>query len=156
MRIFIKNYLYVYIILFIKMCAYNIKKCLLTSYFSIGDVIMMKFDDKAYLAKTIKIHRKKLNLTQAELAERVDLSDQHISRIESGCYTPSLKSFFQIVSVLSIDLREFGFNTDLTNNPTKDSLISRIAQATDAELIFYENSINAINKSLTTLKKNLL
>ena len=27
MRIFIKNYLYVYIILFIKMCAYNIKKC---------------------------------------------------------------------------------------------------------------------------------
>lgn len=117
---------------------------------------MMKFDDKAYLAKIIKMHRKKLNLTQAELAEKVDLSDQHISRIESGCYTPSLKSFFQIVSVLSIDLREFGFNTDLTNNPTKDSLISRIAQATDAELIFYENSINAINKSLTTLKKNLL
>lgn len=57
---------------------------------------MMKFDDKAYLAKTIKMYRKKLNLTQAELAERVDLSDQHISRIESGCYTPSLKSFSKL------------------------------------------------------------
>lgn len=88
---------------------------------------MMKFDDKAHLAKIIKTHRKKLNLTQAELAEKVDLSDQHISRIESVCYTPSLKSFFQIVTVLNIDLREFGFNMGLTNNPTKDNLISRIS-----------------------------
>lgn len=54
----------------------------------------MRFDDKQFLAEQIKLHRKKANLTQEELAERVDLSTQHISRIETGCYIPSLKSFF--------------------------------------------------------------
>ena len=46
----------------------------------------MRFDDKAFIGKTVKSYRKKLGLTQSELAEMVDLSDQHISRIESGCY----------------------------------------------------------------------
>ena len=58
---------------------------------------MMKFDNKSYIAEKIKYHRKKMNFTQAELAEMVDLSVQHISRIESGCYIPSLKSFFILV-----------------------------------------------------------
>lgn len=117
---------------------------------------MMKFDDKSYLAKQIKYHRKKKNLTQAQLAEMVDLSVQHISRIESGCYIPSLKSFFLIVSVLNIDLREFGFNIEETNNPMKNKLIEIINKATDIELIFYTNMINAMDKSLHKLKENYL
>ena len=56
---------------------------------------MMKFDDKKFIAERIKYYRKKMNLTQAELAEMVDLSDQHLSRIERGCYVPSLTTFFQ-------------------------------------------------------------
>lgn len=117
---------------------------------------MMKFDDKSYLAKQIKYHRKQKNLTQAQLAEMVDLSVQHISRIESGCYIPSLKSFFLIVSVLNIDLREFGFNIEETNNPMKNKLIEIINKATDIELIFYTNMINAMDKSLHKLKENYL
>lgn len=77
----------------LKLCACPIKKYSQTSYFSIGDNIMMKFDDKVFIAKQIRLHRKKLGLTQEELAEKVDLSVQHISRIESACYIPSLKSF---------------------------------------------------------------
>ena len=118
--------------------------------------MIMKFDDKDYLAEKIKFHRKKLGYTQAELAEMVNLSDQHISRIESGCYIPSLKSFFMLVSVLHIDLREFGFNVEKTNSPLKDKLIGKISNATDAELIFYENTLDAITKSLAQVKKQLL
>ena len=117
---------------------------------------MMKFDDKLFLAKQIKEHRKKLGLTQEELAEKVDLSTQHISRIESGCYIPSLKSFFAIVSALNIDLRLFGFNVSKTTNAVKDELIQKVLSATDAELIFYENSIEAVNKSLYKVKRELL
>lgn len=117
---------------------------------------MMKFDDKIFLAKQIKIYRKKAGLTQEELAEKVDLSTQHISRIESACYIPSLKSFFLIASALNMDLRIFGFNMQQTNNPSKDKLISQIATASDAELIFYENTFEAINKSLTKVKRELL
>ena len=96
----------------------------------------MRFDDKLFIAEKIKYYRKKANLTQAELAEKVDLSVQHISRIESGCYIPSLKSFFMIITILKIDLKEFGFNVERTNNQNKDKLISLINNATDAELIF--------------------
>ncbi len=116
----------------------------------------MKFDDKHFLAKQIKEHRKKLGITQEELAEKVELSTQHISRIESGCYIPSLKSFFSIVSVLNIDLKIFGFNINKTNNTVKDKLIEKVLSATDAELIFYENSIDAISESLNKVKRELL
>lgn len=116
----------------------------------------MKFDDKNYIAQQIKIHRRKAGLTQEELAEMVDLSTQHISRIESGCYIPSLKSFFMIVSKLNIDLRLFGYNSNLAKNERKDKLIENIISATDAELIFYENLMEATNKSLNKVKRDLL
>ncbi|MBE7704070.1 MAG: helix-turn-helix transcriptional regulator [Cyanobacteria bacterium SIG28] len=107
----------------------------------------MKFDDKKFLAKQIKTYRKKANLTQEDLAERVELSTQHISRIEAGCYTPSLKSFFAIVNELNLDLKNFGFDIKNTSNPIKDQLIQNIIEANDEELIFYENVINAIKSS---------
>ena len=116
----------------------------------------MKFDDKIYIVQKIKYYRKKLNLTQSELAEMVDLSDQHMSRIESGCYMPSLKTFFALVSVLKIDLKEFGFNVADLQNPTKNKLIDKVATATDSELIFYENLINAVNISLNKVKSKIL
>ena len=84
------------------------------------------------------------------------MSTQHISRIESGCYIPSLKSFFAIASALNIDLKLFGYNVNKSNNPIKDELIYKILSATEAELIFYENSIDAINKSLNKVKRDLL
>ena len=103
---------------------------------------MMKFNDKQFIAQQIKKHRKKAGFTQEQLAEKVDLSTQHISRIESGCYIPSLNSFFMIVSVLNIDLKTFGFNLNSTSNNSKNTLIQKISSATDAELIFYENLID--------------
>lgn len=117
---------------------------------------MMKFDDKKFIAQQIRAHRKKLGITQEELAEKVDLSVQHISRIESGCYIPSLKSFFMIVSVLGIDLRSFGYDIKITGDSQKDKLIQNIVNATDAELIFYDNIMQAVPKSLAKVKKELL
>ena len=143
-------------IILLKLYVCPIIKYLHTSYFSIGDIIMMKFDDKYFIAQQIRLHRKKAKMTQEELAEKVDLSVQHISRIESACYVPSLKSFFMIASVLQIDLRNFGFNMQTTSNPQKDELIYKITNATDAELIFYDNVMNAITNSLAKVKKELL
>ncbi|MDE6137895.1 MAG: helix-turn-helix domain-containing protein, partial [Candidatus Gastranaerophilales bacterium] len=108
----------------------------------------MKFDNKRYIAEKIKYHRKRMKLTQAELAEIVDLSVQHISRIESGCFVPSLKSFFLLVKSLNMDLREFGYGQVSTGNLEKDRLIERIINATDSELVFYRNLINAVSESI--------
>ena len=61
-----------------------------------------------------------------------------------------------IITILKIDLKEFGFNVERTNNQNKDKLISLINNATDAELIFYENVMQAVNTSLKKVKKELL
>lgn len=116
----------------------------------------MKFDDKNFIAQQVRMHRKKLGLTQEELAEMVNLSEQHISRIESGCYTPSLKSFFMLATALKIDLRIFGYDTEQNANLLKESLIQKIVNATDAEVIFYQNVMAAISGSLAKVKQELL
>lgn len=108
----------------------------------------MKFDDKKFIAKQIKLHRKKAGLTQESLAEKVNLSTQHISRIESACYIPSLNSFFMIAEVLNMDLKIFGFDIKSTENARKNQLINLITNSSEKELTFYENVIDAINKSL--------
>ena len=113
----------------------------------------MKFDDKAYLAEKIRSHRKKQRLTQSELAKLVNLTEQHISRIESGCYIPSLKSFFMLVDVLKIDLREFGFNNLLLKDSIKNSLIETIENANENELVLYKEVINSIHNGLLKIQK---
>ena len=116
----------------------------------------MKFDDKAFIAQQIRLHRKKAQMTQEELAEKVGLSVQHISRIESAYYIPSLKSFFMIAEALNMDLRVFGYGITKTSDSQRDNLIQKIMQATEAELIFYENISVAITSSLAKVKRVLL
>ena len=113
----------------------------------------MRFDDKEFIANRVRYYRKKMKLTQAELAEKVELSDQHISRIESACYIPSLKSFFMLATVLNMDLREFGYNDEHSDNQVKDEVINKINNATDIQLLFYKNSMDFIDKSLSEVKE---
>jgi len=47
--------------------------------------------DYGLLGKRIRDARKKMGLTQAELGDRVGVSDSHISHIENGIAKPSLK-----------------------------------------------------------------
>lgn len=114
---------------------------------------MMKFDDKNYIAQIVKKYRIKNKLTQEKLAEMVDITNQHMSRIECGCYTPSLTTFFMLAKVLKIDLREFGFDITETENELKNKLISQIANADNARLILYDNLINAVNTSIPEIKR---
>ena len=116
---------------------------------------MMKFDDKKFIAERIKYYRKKMNLTQSELAEMADLSDQHLSRIERGCYTPSLTTFFLLANILKMDLKEFGFDTTETNNPTKDKLIDIINKANDNELVLLDDVITALENALKKVRNNI-
>ncbi|HIZ16149.1 MAG TPA: helix-turn-helix domain-containing protein [Firmicutes bacterium] len=50
----------------------------------------------------IKISRKRNNLTQAKLAELVNLSTKHIQNIESNKYLLSLDKFVEICKVLNV------------------------------------------------------
>ena len=55
-----------------------------------------------HLSSMIKIERNRLNLSQGELAKRVDLTTSAISQIESGSCAPSLGVFLRIMNVLGM------------------------------------------------------
>lgn len=113
----------------------------------------MFYKDKAHIAKIVKKHRKKKGYTQAQLAELIGLNDQHISKLESGNYLPSLSTFFKIVDVLEIDLKEFGVNNYLTENKDKEELIKLILSSSDKEIKFYLNHINYLKNTIEDFMK---
>lgn len=58
------------------------------------------------LGKRIQKLRKSVNLTQEELAEKVNVSRAYIGYIEQARNTPSLELLEKIAKVLRIDIRE--------------------------------------------------
>ena len=71
--------------------------------------------DKTTIAKVICEKRKSLGLSQAQLAEKLGISDKHISKIETGKYYPSLDNFMKILTTLNLTLGDFGVN-NVTND----------------------------------------
>jgi transcriptional regulator with XRE-family HTH domain len=55
----------------------------------------------------IKNLRLKSGLTQEELAERTDLTKGYISQIERDLSSPSIETFFELLSVLGCDPKSF-------------------------------------------------
>jgi putative transcriptional regulator len=53
------------------------------------------------LKNLIKLERARINLTQADLAEKVKVSRQTINSIEIGKYVPSTTLAFKIASVFN-------------------------------------------------------
>lgn len=69
-------------------------------------LIMINFDA---IGKRIKEKRKELLLTQEKLAEMLDVSVEHLSRIETGSYRPSLALIEKICRIFGVDESELMF-----------------------------------------------
>ncbi len=54
------------------------------------------------MGNRIKIRRKELRIKQAELAEMLNISNNHMSSIENGRQKPSLDTFIQICNLLKV------------------------------------------------------
>nr|WP_276282948.1 helix-turn-helix transcriptional regulator [Virgibacillus indicus] len=50
----------------------------------------------------MRAYRREKGLTIAELAERADMNNSHLSQIENGKHAPRLDTFFKIVAILNI------------------------------------------------------
>lgn len=84
---------------------------------------------KELLGKRIKVLRKKRKITQETLAELVDKSKNHISKIELGRTNPPLSLLVDIADALEVDISElFNFETkvakQITSNDIKNKLIN--------------------------------
>lgn len=66
----------------------------------------MKDDRNKIFARNLKAERYRKNLTQTELAERVNVSESTISLLERGLQTPSVFLVYDIAKTFEIDINE--------------------------------------------------
>ena len=55
-----------------------------------------------YSGQILQNARKEAKMTQSELAERIQTTKSYISKIENGIITPSVGTFYQIISALGM------------------------------------------------------
>ncbi len=58
------------------------------------------------LGKRVKYLRRLANLTQAQLAERANLSVNYVSEIETGIASPTLKTLLKLAQQLNVEIKE--------------------------------------------------
>jgi len=104
--------------------------------------------NKLYLGEKIKAQRKRLKLTQFELAEKAGLHEKQISRIEAGLNHPTFDNFLKLIFVLGLDMSDFDFKDKKADNPLKDDLKFIINNSTTEELKTYLDVINAVKKNI--------
>ena len=66
----------------------------------------MKDTRNEILARNIKAERYRMNYTQSQLAEKVNVSESTISLLERGLQTPSIFLVYDIAKTLKIDINE--------------------------------------------------
>ena len=73
---------------------------------------------EAISSSIIKI-RENNNLTQQKLAELLDVSVEHISRVENKRYTCSITLIFKLCSIFKMDINDFfGISSSQNSNLT--------------------------------------
>jgi len=66
----------------------------------------MKDERNNIFARNLKAERYRKGVTQAELAEQVDISESTISLLERGLQTPSIFLVYDIAKFLGIDIND--------------------------------------------------
>ncbi len=104
--------------------------------------------NKLQIGEIIKAQRKRLGLTQFELAEKADMHEKQISRIEAGLNHPTFDNFIKIIDILGLKLSDFDTKMSQKSNKLKEDLIYSINSSTDKELKTYLDVINSLKKNL--------
>lgn len=105
----------------------------------------MSYDDKKYIGEKIRKARINAGLTQYELAEKIGLTEKHMSNIERGLNFLALNNFFRLIEVLGLSLEYFGVRTKQENNLEKIELIDVVEDASKKQLKAYKLLIQAFN-----------
>lgn len=98
------------------------------------------------LGMFIRNGRLDLNLTQEQLAEKLDCNLSYLGNIERGKNTPSLKLFIEIMRTLNLSADSFIYLNSETSNDTYQQLLRLLTQCSPKEQkILLENTQTLIN-----------
>ena len=94
---------------------------------------------KHLLGENIKRIRRRQHITQENLAELVDRSKNHISKIEQGLTNPPLDLLISISNVLNVSLKDLFDFSKLNDNLSTEEItktLSLISDNKQANLIY--------------------
>ena len=104
--------------------------------------------NKKYIANIIQNERRKAGLKQAELAEKIGISEKHLSKIETGKNYPALDTFLKIIDTLNLTLRDFGFYIKSEDSPNRILLQKIINNSSEKQIDTYTDIIVALQKHI--------
>ncbi len=102
--------------------------------------------DKKYIAQIIQNARRKEGLKQSELAEKIGISEKHLSKIETGKNYPALDTFLKLLNVLNLPLGDFGLQNISESYPNKLFLQKVINNSSKEQLDACADVISALLK----------
>ena len=108
--------------------------------------------NKSSIGKIIQKLRKDRNLTQDELAEKIDLSTNYLSKVERGLSVLNAEAFLKMADVLKFSLEDFGINTSSKLDSAKKELINRILSSSEKEINAYTELLNTLNNVVRSYK----
>lgn len=104
------------------------------------------------LGQRIREFRKLNNLSQEQLAERVNISTTHMSHIETGNTKLSLPVFVDIVEVLCVTADELLNNGKPKREDSINQIVSILNHCSDKEIEIIKDIVKAAKQSM---QKNL-
>lgn len=107
---------------------------------------MEKFVDYELLGKRIKEARKEANLTQDQLAEKLDISTAYMSQLETGKAAVNLNRLAQIALLLQTDIGYFLSGATTSNQYLIEEFNSLLSDRTPEELNLAYRVLNELLK----------
>ena len=108
----------------------------------------MNLDYKS-IGKRIKIARIKSDMTQEQLAEKIDLSPTHLSNIETGTTRVSLATIVSLANALSVTVDHLLCEDLVCAKPLIQQEISDLlADCSDSEIRFLRDILAAVKDTL--------
>lgn len=101
------------------------------------------------IGQRIRKYRKALNLTQAQLADKVDISTTHMSHIESGNTKLSLPVLVKIAGELSVQTDDLIFDKPRINRTAMtDEIVHLLNSCSLKDIYVLTDVIKAVKVSL--------
>lgn len=97
------------------------------------------------IGKRIKLRRKELNIKQNELAEKLNISNNHLSSVENGREKPSLELLLNICELLNVTPDYLLLGNMHTNDISQDILAS-LRLCTEEDVLLARNIIELLIK----------
>jgi transcriptional regulator with XRE-family HTH domain len=110
---------------------------------------------KTSFGKKLQQIRKSKNLTQAALAEKADVNEKHISKIETGVYFPTYSTLSKVLQALDLNIEDVGLDlaqVHSSDNPYYIKSLQILNSAkNEQEYEYYYGILNQAKKGLEVI-----